>query len=147
MSSESKPNAKARAQDIVEQTVEDDEGSASSDSDAPEPAASSSSTPAAGSSSKKKKKKKTKALKALLKGDKEKIPQALVNEVLQRAQQDPSAAGEIIDEDTVRHTMEQLKIMEVLKGKAGLGGKNKKEMGEHKVSAIVPRKAVGLTRS
>jgi glycylpeptide N-tetradecanoyltransferase len=135
MSSESKPNAKARVQDIIEETLE---ASASSDSDGPEPAASSS-TPTSASSSKKKKKKKTKALKALLKGDKE-IPQALVDEVLQRAQQNPSASGETVDEETVRKTMEQLKIMDVLKGKSGLGGKNKKEMGEHKVNTILPRR-------
>jgi len=85
-------------------------------------------------SSKKKKKKKSRAMKALnaLRG-KDEIPQAVVDQVLDKvkAEGGPDAAG--ADEESVRAALEQMKIMDVAKGKAGIGGKNKKDMGEHKV--------------
>jgi glycylpeptide N-tetradecanoyltransferase len=85
-------------------------------------------------SSKKKKKKKSKAMKALnaLRG-KHEIPQAVVDQVLDKvkAEGGPDAAG--ADETSVRAALEQMKIMEVAQGKVGIGGKNKTDMGEHKV--------------
>lgn len=89
------------------------------------------------SSSKKKKKKKSKAIRALnaLRG-KQEIPQAIVDQVLDtvKAEGGEDAAG--ADEATVRAALEQLKIMDVVQGKAGLGGRNKKDMGEHKVDFV-----------
>lgn len=138
MASESKPDNKARMQDIVEDIIADEDVSGSSDSEpeqTTEASASSSTVQAATTSSKKKKKKKgAKSLKKLIKGDKNKIPQALVNEILERAKQETAQTGETVDEETVRQTIEQLKVMDVIKGKSGLGGQNKKDMGEHKVS-------------
>jgi glycylpeptide N-tetradecanoyltransferase len=145
MASESKPTPQAHVEEVVEQVIEDDGGSESGDAEAPEASASSSAAaPAAaagGSKKKKKNQKKMKALKALIKaktGGDDQLPQALVDEVLMRARQGSAPGGEAVDEETVRQTMEQLKVMDVLKGKTGLGGKNKKEMGEHKVGCAVP---------
>lgn len=88
--------------------------------------------PQASTSSKKKKKKKSKAMKALnaLRGKAE-IPQEVVNQVLDKVKDHGGAEG--ADAETVRAALEQMKIMDVLKGKTGIGGKNKKDMGEHKV--------------
>lgn len=86
---------------------------------------------------KKKKKKKSKAMKALnaLRG-KHEIPQAIVDQVLNtvKAEGGQDAAG--ADEASVRAALEQLKIMDVVQGKAGLGGRNKKDLGEHKVNCV-----------
>lgn len=89
---------------------------------------------AQGSSSKKKNKKKNKALKALnaLRGKKE-IPQQVVEQVLEKVKVAGGEDAAGADEDTVRAALEQLKIMDVAKGKSGLGGKNKKDTGGHKV--------------
>lgn len=84
------------------------------------------------SSKKKKKKKKSKAVRALnaLRGKSE-IPQGVVDQVLDKVKAHGGAEG--ADAETVRAALEQMKIMEVMKGKTGIGGKNKKDMGEHKV--------------
>lgn len=86
------------------------------------------------STSSKKKKKKSKAMKALnaLRG-KADIPQEMVAQVLDKVktQGGDDVAG--ANEETVRAALEQMKIMDVVQGKAGIGGKNKKDMGEHKV--------------
>lgn len=39
--------------------------------------------------------------------------------------------------------LDRLKIMDVLKGKSGIGGKNRKEMGEHKFWATQPVPQIG----
>ncbi|TFY67081.1 hypothetical protein EVG20_g4072 [Dentipellis fragilis] len=75
----------------------------------------------ASGSSKKKKKKRSKAAKILstLKGNEHgDVPGA--------------------DEETIRQVLNQLKIQEVLQGKSGLGGKNKKDAGDHKFWATQP---------
>lgn len=80
-------------------------------------------------SQKKKKKKKKKFL-----GGKDDIPQNLVDRVLDQVKQDGAVASpDDINAENVREALEQLKIMEVAKGKVGLGGVNKKDIGEHKV--------------
>jgi glycylpeptide N-tetradecanoyltransferase len=86
-------------------------------------------------SSKKKKKKKSKAAKALaaIRGRSE-IPQELVDHVLDKVKADGAVGSDEANEDNVRQALEQMKIMDVVKGKAGLGGHNKKDMGAHKVS-------------
>lgn len=95
-------------------------------------------------SKKKKKKKKSKASKALnaivdkVSGrDNEgaNIPDEVVGEVLDRVKREnPESKG--LDSDEVRRTLAALKIMDVLEGKSGLGGKNRKDMGEHTVSLV-----------
>lgn len=110
------------------------------------------STPGAGGSSsaantdpskkKKKKKKSNKAVKALgsivskVKGkdDGSNIPDELVGEIMNRVQQDNPEESKNIDSDEIRRTLAALKIMDVMEGKTGIGGKNKKDIGEHKVS-------------
>jgi glycylpeptide N-tetradecanoyltransferase len=83
---------------------------------------------------KKKKSKKSKAMKALsaLSG-KEEIPQDLVNQVLDKAKAGHAGGAAGIDEEAVRMTLEQMRVLDTLTGKVGIGGKNKKDVGEHKV--------------
>lgn len=146
MSLESKSNTKGRIEEIVDAAedvkAEDTSGSEGEGEDAEDaaPQASSSSTAQASSSKKKGKKKAkaaAKALSSLVKGkDKDKIPQAVVEEVLQRVKQEQGDGAEGADETTVRLALEQMKIMDVLKGKSGIGGKNKKDTGDHKVRPL-----------
>jgi glycylpeptide N-tetradecanoyltransferase len=86
------------------------------------------------STSQKKKKKRSKAVKALnaLRG-KNDIPQDLVNHVIDKVKEVHGEGAPESNEDNVRAALEHLKITEVVKGKAGIGGKNRKDMGEHKV--------------
>ncbi|KAI0041127.1 N-myristoyl transferase [Auriscalpium vulgare] len=88
-------------------------------------------------SSKKKKKKRSKVAKAInmLKG--KEVPQQVVDQVLEKVQEQH---GDVpgADEATVRALLEQLKINDVIQGKAGLGGKNKKDAGDHKFWATQP---------
>lgn len=95
-------------------------------------------TPGAGSSSsasKKKKKKRAKAAKILraLKSGKDDIPQTLVDTVMARVREEHGEGAPGTDEETVRRALEELKIKDVIKGKAGIAGRGKKDMGEHKV--------------
>lgn len=85
---------------------------------------------------KKKKSKKSKALKMLknLKPGEQKIPQALVDHVVEAVRKEHGENSEAAEEENVRAALEQLKIMDVIKGKAGLAGRGKKDLGEHKVS-------------
>ena len=117
----------------VEENVEDGQNGEedSHGEDQGQPQASSSSAPAPGSG-KKKKKKKSKVSKLLQPGGE--IPQQLVNHVVNEVQAKHGAGTEGTDEASVRALLEQLKIIDVLKGKSGIGGKNRKDMGEHKVS-------------
>lgn len=87
-------------------------------------------SPSQASSSRKKKKKKSKAAKALgaLTGQ-SKIPQALVDRVLDQVK---AEGVQEATEDNVRQALEEMKIVDVVKGKAGIGGINKKDLGEHK---------------
>lgn len=85
-------------------------------------------------SQKKKKKKKSKASKLLrtIRGETV-IPQELVNQVLDHVKADGALSSNEATEENVRAALEQLKVMDVIQGKAGLGGHNKKDMGAHKV--------------
>ena len=99
-------------------------------------------TPGAGSSSstsKKKKKKRSKAAKLLkaLKPGKDEIPQTLVDQVMARVKLEHGENAPGTDEEQVRRALEELKIMDVIKGKAGIAGRGKKDMGEHKVRRVV----------
>lgn len=128
-------------------THDDDEHSSASEDEL----AVADSTPGAGGSTsavdtdpskKKKKKKKSKAVKALgslvnkVKGkddDGSNIPDELVGEIMNRVKQDSPEEAKSIDSDEIRRTLAALKIMDVMEGKTGIGGKNKKDIGEHKV--------------
>ena len=61
------------------------------------------------------------------------IPQTLVDRVMERVREEhgPDAPG--TDEETVRKALEQLKIMDVVQGKAGVAGRGEKDLGTHKV--------------
>ncbi|KAJ7709813.1 N-myristoyl transferase [Mycena rosella] len=95
-------------------------------------------------SAKKKKKKKSKAAKALaaLRGKSE-IPQELVDQVLDKVKADGAVGSQDATEDNVRQALEHMQIMEVAKGKAGVGGHNKKDMGAHKFWATQPVPQLG----
>jgi len=84
---------------------------------------------------KKKKKKKSKAAKLLnaLKGQRE-VPQELVDTVMEKVREQEGHA----DESEVRAALEQLKIGGLIEGKAGLFGRGKKDMGDHKFWATQP---------
>ncbi len=88
--------------------------------------------------SKKKKKKKSKAARALsaLTGKSE-IPDEVVNRVLDVVQSKGGANSQEATAENVRALLEQMKIMDVAKGKTGIGGINKKDMGEHKVRLVL----------
>jgi glycylpeptide N-tetradecanoyltransferase len=86
------------------------------------------------SSSKPKKKKKSKAAKVLnaVRGKNE-IPQELISHVVDRVAAEHGPNTPATNEDNVRQALEQMKIMDVIKGKSGIAGRGKKAMGEHKV--------------
>lgn len=118
---------------------EDEDGAPSGAEDHPTASAD---TPGAGSSStsssKKRKKKKSKAAKLLnsLKPGQKDVPQSIVEQVMARirAQNGEDTPG--TDEETVRQALEQLKIMDVVQGKAGIAGRGKKDLGEHRVCLL-----------
>ncbi|KAK7020539.1 Glycylpeptide N-tetradecanoyltransferase [Favolaschia claudopus] len=129
-----------KIEDIIDTTQENPSDSESEVDDGPaEPEVA-----AASASSKKKKKKKSKAAKALaaLRGRSE-IPQELVDHVLDAVKADGSVGSADANEDNVRQALEQMKIMDVVKGKAGIGGHNKKDMGAHKFWATQPVPQLG----
>jgi glycylpeptide N-tetradecanoyltransferase len=96
------------------------------------------------STKKKRKKKKSSAVKVLnaLKG-KHEIPQALVDQVLDTVKAEGGQDAANADEENVREALEQMKIMDVVQGKAGIGGRNKKDMGEHKFWKTQPVPQLG----
>lgn len=106
-----------------------------------EPEGESSSTANQGASSsagKKKKKKKSKASKLLnkLKGngeDPDELPQEVVDKVMEEIRTQGTLSPEELTAENIRQALQEMKILEVVKGKAGIGGLNPKDMGEHKV--------------
>jgi glycylpeptide N-tetradecanoyltransferase len=123
----------------IEQVPDEDDVSSGSEEDRNKPESSTTQQPEASSSSKKKKKKKSKAARALasLTGSgADKIPQKLVDHVLEEAKAQHPEQAHQMNEDEVRRAMELLKVMDVFEGKSGLGGKNKKDVGEHKVPLL-----------
>ncbi|TFY64686.1 hypothetical protein EVJ58_g2460 [Rhodofomes roseus] len=147
------PSQKAKEKEVAEPEEErpepgdgEETGSEGSE-DEPEPTGSSlpeSSMPS--TSSKKKKKKRSKAMKALnalRSGGKDGIPDALVNTVLERVRQEGGEEAAKADPASVRAALEQMKIKDVIQGKAGIGGKNQKDMGGHKFWATQPVPQLG----
>lgn len=109
---------------------------------------------AAGKKKARRHRKKSKAVEALnnvISGGKKQLPQALVDHVVDAvnaqggvvrdddeipaASTSTAVAGtkKPVTEEEVRKALEILKAVDVMQGKTGLGGKNQKEMGEHKV--------------
>ncbi len=124
-------NGKERAQDTVnedenEQSHSEDDRDEEDVENGPDTAGSSTSV----QKPKKNKKKKSKAAKLLnaLKGQRE-VPQELVDTVMEKVREQEGHA----DESEVRAALEQLKIGGLIEGKAGLFGRGKKDMGDHKV--------------
>ncbi|KZT26399.1 N-myristoyl transferase [Neolentinus lepideus HHB14362 ss-1] len=143
MSSQS-TSQKDKAEEIIDTTVEEHLEEASGSSEGEEEV--DTSTPQASSSagtSQKKKKKRAKIAKALnvIKGQKQ-VPQGVVDEVLGRVKQEHGDV-EGVDEQTVRMALDQLKIMDYAKGKTGIGGKGKKDAGDHKFWGTQPVPQLG----
>jgi len=80
-------------------------------------------------SSKKKKKKKKSKLARILNPVSGATEDKLVETVLEKVKAGHADA----DEDTVRTALQQLNLKDVVAGKSGLGGKNQKDTGGHKV--------------
>lgn len=97
------------------------------------------------SSSNRQHKKRSKVSKALNKIRGNEIPQSVVNHVVEQVKVEQGNDSPAADPDAVRVALEQLKIMDVLKGKAGVAGRGKKAMGEHKFWATQPVPQMGET--
>lgn len=112
----------------------DDESSSESDAEVSAAAASESGP---SHPSKKKKKKRSKVARAIsaLKGDS--VPQAVVDTVVAKVKEEHGEDSAAADEETIREVLRQLKLKDVAEGKAGFGGKNKKETGDHKVCCLL----------
>ncbi|GJJ12605.1 hypothetical protein Clacol_006848 [Clathrus columnatus] len=111
-----------------ERIQEIEDGQSSDEDDVQEITPTSSNEPSSSTGGKKKKKKKSKAIKLLsaLKPQ-QAVPQAIVDQVMEKVKaDDPGNAN--VNEDDVRKALDQLKLMDVLKGKTGIGGRNRKEM-------------------
>ncbi|QRV86720.1 glycylpeptide N-tetradecanoyltransferase [Ceratobasidium sp. AG-Ba] len=104
-------------------------------------------TKAAGKA-KKKKKKKSKAaaaaakLLATARGND--VPDAVVSHVTSIVQQQDEHKN--VDEEEVKKALQAMKIMEMLQGKTGIGGKNAKDLGEHKFWKTQPVPQIGDER-
>ena len=101
-----------------------------SDSEPEVPSASAESGPSRPSKKKKKRSKVSRAI-AALKGDS--VPQAVVDQVVAKVKEDHGEDSPAADEEAVRQLLQQLKLKDVVEGKAGFGGKHKKDTGGHKV--------------
>lgn len=85
-----------------------------------------------GSTHKKKNKSKAKKVLNALSGKKE-IPQEIVDRVLEKVKEDNVQTSVDLNAENVRKALKEMKVTDVVKGKASAGGYNKKAMGEHKV--------------
>ncbi|KAI0362380.1 N-myristoyl transferase [Trametes cingulata] len=153
MSEASTSQQKSKEKEIVEQaaalaTGDEEEHSGSEGSEDEQDVAGSSTLAAAtpSTSSKKKKKKRSKAVKALNAlrgGGKDAIPEDVVKIVLEKVRAEGGEVGATADAETVRKALEHMKIKDVIQGKAGIGGKNKKDMGGHKFWGTQPVPQLG----
>ncbi|KAH9952126.1 N-myristoyl transferase [Amylocystis lapponica] len=144
--SSQKAKEKAVAVPVPDQPDDDDASGSDIDDDEPDLADSAqpeASTPS--TSSKKNKKKRSKAAKALgaLRGGRDGIPQDLVNVVLDKVRAEGGEAAASADAATVRLALEQMKIRDVMQGKAAIGGKNRKDTGDHKFWGTQPVPQLG----
>jgi len=116
--------------------IEDDEEQDGSEGEQLEAAASTGESSSSKKKSKKKKGKTIQALSNLISTNKDasgsSIPQELVDHVQERVKLETEHKS--VSEEEVRKALQMLKAMDVLEGKSGVGGKNRKDMGEHKVN-------------
>ena len=135
--SQLKAKEKVSESEPIDAGAHSDEGDSGSEGSADETVAGSSTGQAPSTASKKKKKKRSKAAKALSAlrpgGSKDEISDDVVNIVLDKVRAEGGEAAAVADPESVKKALEQLKLREFLQGKTGLGGKNKKETGGHKV--------------
>ncbi|KAN0136941.1 Myristoyl-CoA:protein N-myristoyltransferase, N-terminal domain containing protein [Lactarius tabidus] len=91
-----------------------------------------------GSSRPSKKKKRSKISRAIsaLKGDS--VPQSVVDQVVAKVKEEHGEDSPAADEEAVRQLLKQLKLKDVADGKAGFGGKHRKDAGDHKFWATQP---------
>ncbi|GBE82092.1 Glycylpeptide N-tetradecanoyltransferase [Sparassis crispa] len=127
--------------DQPENDAQDDSGSDLSEEDHDQASSTLPEASVSSASIKKKKKKRSKALKAL-RGSKDGIPQKVVDAVLEKVRAEGGEAASA-DEATVRMALEHLKIKDVIQGKAGIGGRNRKDTGDHKFWATQPVPQLG----
>jgi glycylpeptide N-tetradecanoyltransferase len=113
----------------VAEADEGDESGSNSEAEVPA-AASAESGPSRPSKKKKKRSKVSRAISAL-KGDS--VPQAVVDQVVAKVKEEHGEDSPAADEETVRQLLKQLKLKDVAEGKAGFGGKHRKDAGDHKV--------------
>ena len=130
------PPDKAKASEIPRHSedqpiakVDVDESSSNSEPEVPA-SASAESGPSRPSKKKKKQSKVSRAI-AALKGDS--VPQAVVDQVVAKVKEEHGEDSPAADEEAVRQLLQQLKLKDVVEGKAGFGGKHKKDTGGHKV--------------
>ena len=118
---------KEKGRQVID-TVDDGDDLFADDSGGSEPEQPTNEPDAPAASSKKKKKKKSRLAKFLnpVSGVAE---DKLVETVLEKVKAEHADA----DEDTVRTALQQLNLKDVIAGKSGLGGKNQKDTGGHKV--------------
>ncbi|KAL0581560.1 glycylpeptide N-tetradecanoyltransferase [Marasmius crinis-equi] len=142
MSASQSTSSTAKVGDVIDTTQDSDGHESSEGEDINEQEQD---TAATSSSSKKKKKKRSKARKVLnsLTGKSDEIPEEVVEKVLETVKASGVEGSEQADADNVRQALEHMKIMDVVKGKAGIGGINKKQMGEHKFWATQPVPQLG----
>jgi glycylpeptide N-tetradecanoyltransferase len=118
---------KAKGKQVIDPADDDNELSAD-ESGGSEPEQPTNEPRAQTSSSKKKKKKKKSKLSRLL-NPTGAADDKLVETVLEKVKAEHADA----DEDSVRAALQQLNLKDVVAGKSGLGGKNQKDTGGHKV--------------
>ncbi|KZO97861.1 N-myristoyl transferase [Calocera viscosa TUFC12733] len=133
------------SRDVVEGSayIEDEElHSDASEDEQEQPTASSSSTPVTSSKKKKKKSKARAALSKMKAGlSSVAIPQEMVDAVMEKVkEEDPQSQ---VDKAEIIKQMKAMQIMDILSGKKALGGKGKKDMGEHKFWSTQPVPQIG----
>ena len=119
---------KAKGKQAID-TVYDDNELSGDESGGSEPEQPSNEPGIQPSPSKKKKKKKKSKLARILNPISGSTEDKLVETVLEKVKAEHADA----DEDTVRAALQQLNLKDVVAGKSGLGGKNQKDTGGHKV--------------
>ena len=119
---------KAKGKQVID-TVDDNNELSADESGGSELEQPSNEPDAQPSPSKKKKKKKKSKLAKILNQVSGSTEDKLVETVLEKVKAEHADA----DEDTVRAALQQLNLKDVVAGKSGLGGKNQKDTGGHKV--------------
>jgi hypothetical protein len=101
-----------------------DESGSNSEAEVPT-AASAKSGPSHPSKKKKKRSKVSRAVSALKGGS---VPQAVVDQVVAKVREEHGEDSPAVDEETVCQLLKQLKLKDMAEGKAGLGGKYRKDV-------------------